>query len=339
MNKYSMERVLRQLAYARLWLKVPVPPNIIHVEPSGGCNLRCITCPQSVADQTAISDRIMSMSIFEKIVSQSSGFFKEMYFAVGGEPLLNPLLPEMIEIAKKAGLSTTMHSNATLMTRKKAEAIIHAGLDKITLNINEEKDSYEKIRQGAKHEKTLANIIGFLEAKRDAGKGPQVTLQSVNIYSPGMESAPPEYSKEFMSKFDGLPVDRTLHIWAHHFAGDFAKNAKVDYVDHHMEKTSYFPCSLIWTAMQVSWDGEVRPCCIDIEGIYPLGNVVDNTLRELWNGEKMVSLRRTLSEGKHANHPLCANCDFLWRGDGIDNSEAVSLLKSIARLITKKVKL
>ena len=46
----------------------------------------------------------------------------------------------------------------------------------------------------------------------------------------------------------------------------------------------------------VYWNGDVVPCCYDLEGNEIMGNLKDNTMEEIWNGEKYKNFRKRLKK-------------------------------------------
>lgn len=67
--------------------------------------------------------------------------------------------------------------------------------------------------------------------------------------------------------------------------------------------------------MSVCWNGNVVPCCYDYDEKYILGNVKDQSLAAIWNGEPMRRLRNEFLENNVTNN-LCKNCPELYNLDG-----------------------
>ena len=57
----------------------------------------------------------------------------------------------------------------------------------------------------------------------------------------------------------------------------------------------------------------VLPCTQDFFGYYTLGNVKDASIREIWNNEKMITLREKVLARDIADLETCSKCDRLWR--------------------------
>jgi radical SAM protein with 4Fe4S-binding SPASM domain len=77
------------------------------------------------------------------------------------------------------------------------------------------------------------------------------------------------------------------------------------------EKSSTVTCTFPFERMTITWDGTVVPCCFDFNNKYVCGDLNTQSLREIWTGSKMKSLRREFRENRVTN-PLCRNCEKLY---------------------------
>jgi radical SAM protein with 4Fe4S-binding SPASM domain len=71
-------------------------------------------------------------------------------------------------------------------------------------------------------------------------------------------------------------------------------------------------CRLPWETLSITWDGSVVPCCYDYDRKVVLGNIGQQTLAEIWNGERMRALREEFRSNA-VNNPLCRQCPKLYR--------------------------
>ncbi len=97
------------------------------------------------------------------------------------------------------------------------------------------------------------------------------------------------------------------------------------------------PCALLWKSPIVSWNGDVTVCCNDHGFILKLGNLKDNTLKELWEGEIALKYRLNHILGKFNEMPIlktekCPICLVCWDNLELSNGEVKDYLKQINRL-------
>ena len=62
-------------------------------------------------------------------------------------------------------------------------------------------------------------------------------------------------------------------------------------------------CPLPWWSVYVEVNGAVKPCCVYH---WPLGNLLEQPLREIWNGPKFRALRRIVNTP--AMPEVCRSC-------------------------------
>jgi radical SAM protein with 4Fe4S-binding SPASM domain len=61
--------------------------------------------------------------------------------------------------------------------------------------------------------------------------------------------------------------------------------------------------------MTILWDGTVVPCCFDFFKTYPLGNITNQSVEDIWNGEPMKKLRSSMFDNTyHKVNSLCDGC-------------------------------
>lgn len=87
-------------------------------------------------------------------------------------------------------------------------------------------------------------------------------------------------------------------------------------------------CSKPFTWFEVQIDGRVFLCCPTWLP-YPVGNIFDNTIAEVWNSERVVKIRESIYDGsfRYCNKPLCPEIqsNFLKRLDTVDEQDRWTL--------------
>jgi MoaA/NifB/PqqE/SkfB family radical SAM enzyme len=234
-----------------------------------------------------------------------------MNLFLGGESLFHKELPEMIRYAKSKGIGTRLSTNATVLTKEKTEALLDAGLDFILFSFDGyEKEVYEQIRVNANFEKTLGYIRDFLiEKKRRGARKPHVVFQVIEFTNLTGEGKEKERG-EFLKGLEGLPIDRFSFIQPHNFAGKIEREEGKGF---RKMAPVYVPCTFLWYSMTIRWDGTVVPCCVDLAGDMPIGDLKKESMMEVWNGPLLTDLRKKLAGRRYLEVPLCSGCDILWK--------------------------
>jgi MoaA/NifB/PqqE/SkfB family radical SAM enzyme len=63
------------------------------------------------------------------------------------------------------------------------------------------------------------------------------------------------------------------------------------------------PCKDIYHQLGIYWNGDVVPCCYDVDGSEIIGNVLEHSLKEIWDDKKYREFRKRVSEPFAFCHP------------------------------------
>jgi radical SAM protein with 4Fe4S-binding SPASM domain len=61
--------------------------------------------------------------------------------------------------------------------------------------------------------------------------------------------------------------------------------------------------------MVIDWNGDVVLCCDDWNHSTVLGNLKEQTIEEIWNGEKLRNIRKAHINGEFYKVRLCSECN------------------------------
>jgi len=271
-------------------------PFSLRIENTNFCNAQCIMCPR---DEHTRKKGIMSLDQFKLLADECSDkLITEIHLHGYGEPLLDKNLSAKIAYAKYVNIPRThIISNATLITEKLAYDLVSSGLDsiKISLNGNNQHD-YERIQKGLKYENCLSGIRNLVAAKISLKqKNPTISVQFMNELA---DSHPDENLIEYL-KLHTVITSSKLHNW-----GNTKSTIK------NISPSGYKSCDKIQSKiMQILWNGDVVPCCLDFNGTEILGNVFETSITSVWNSSKFLNFIE-----KHNNQTfpeICKNCSQL----------------------------
>lgn len=293
-----MLKIINRLVLFRDYLlrrtKVSGLPIELVIEATNNCNLRCQMCSRQKMKRKI---GIMDLNLYRKIIDEISQYAELVYLHGLGEPLYHPKIGEMIVYAKKRKLAVGLSTNATLLTEDKAKTLLNSGLDYLIISIDAfTSQTYLKIRGGKYFPKVVKNVKTYLKLKRKKGNGPYTVIQFVKTKENAKEAK--SFYRAWTGK--GAEVVRIKPVI------DLLKkgNQRADNLNRR--------CFYLWRQINmISWDGKiVTPCCMDSNGDYNLGSVVKKTVKELWNGPKLVYLRKAHLDGSYTKISLCKNCNY-----------------------------
>jgi len=254
-------------------------------------------CPQSRRKKSGH----MSFALFQKIIDETAHHIYDIKLNIGGEPTLHPQHHEFIQYAVNKGVKVEMHTNGTTLTKQKSINIVRSGLNVLSFSLDVfDPQKYELSRIGGNFEKTLSNIKTFLEIKKETGTSVYTIVQLIQFPEESLKEKIVE-KNNISQFFNSLPLDEIKIIKMHNFGGKISAT--------NFDQSNQHPCGDIYHAMNIKWDGNVVPCCLDLLDEQVMGNINNNELLEIWNNTQYERLRDTLNRGLAKTIPLCSNCE------------------------------
>lgn len=307
------------LQYRKRLESCPFPPLRFWIEPTNHCNLRCPMCPTG-RRETGVRPGFMDMNLYRSVIDEISEYAVDVNLFDRGESTIHKDLPGMISYAKEKGLRVRLETNATLLNEGLARDIIERRPDFVSFSFDGyTKEVHEAVRAGSEYEKTLGNILRFLEIKKEKRKARPFTCVQIIEMKEEREKTRRADRRRFKALFRGLPLDGFRIISPHRFAGSIHESvtgSRFGYISEawsRLVRPHYLPCPYLWFSMVVTWDGKIVPCCMDFSEKYIVGQAGRDRLLDVWNNDLMKDLRIKVASGRYKEVKMCSDCDMLWQ--------------------------
>jgi MoaA/NifB/PqqE/SkfB family radical SAM enzyme len=151
--------------------------HLLQVESAMACNLRCVMCPWADMRSKLANHGMMSPEIWDAI----RPYLPDMVsidFTGGGEPLLQPHLPEWLAEAHAAGCETGFLSNGMLLDETRLKPMLAAGVNWICISMDgATAEMYNQIRLGADFERVCRNVARIAALR--SGNTPKTMINFV----------------------------------------------------------------------------------------------------------------------------------------------------------------
>ena len=265
-----------------------------YLEITNICNLNCFFCPK-----TDRAKRRLTLDEFETLTNRLQGAIKFLYFHLMGEPLLHPLLPQFITIARAKGFIPVLTTNGTLLSH--GYSVIDALPHKIQISLhshegNSREDAREYIDEVMKFslEAAARGIVVVLRFWNEGGSesNNDNLIQLISQYVP----------QPWTLRYDGWRLKENLYVeydkifeWPDSERDEYACDESF--------------CYALRNQIGVLVDGSVVPCCLDHAGEINLGNLFEKDLDEILSSKRA----RAIYDGftRHAAvEPLCRRCGY-----------------------------
>jgi len=272
-------------------------PRHLLIEPTSICNIRCTMCFQ--VDKSFTSNRemmgMMDLGLFTSLVDQAAdNECQAITLASRGEPTLHKRFGDMLAYLKEKNiLDTKINTNATRLTEKMAHDILTADVSTVTFSVDAStKETYERIRVGGNFDDVLANIDRFNKIRQTHYPDSGTTTRISGVAVEGTQD--PAEMKRFWSDY----VDHVTIVPMHPRWDTYGNKP-------FMRQTV---CSLLYERMYVWFDGVCNPCDFDYKSLLSVGNAREESLSNIWNGEKYQELREQHEARMRASVVPCDRC-------------------------------
>lgn len=288
-------------------------PISMAIEPTTSCNLRCPECPSGLRQFT----RPIGMLEPTFFKSTIDAVYKELIyltFYFQGEPYLNPNFLEMVKYASEKGIYTSTSTNAHYLSEEQSTKTVESKLDRLIISIDgTTQETYEQYRIGGSLQKVLDGTQHIIAAKkRLKSKTPHIVFQFLVV-------KPNEHQLEDVKKLaHDLGVDEVVFKTAQVYDFENGNSLIPDNIKYSRYKKNsdgtysiknklLNQCWRMWSSCVVTWDGVVVPCCFDKDAKHQLGDLKQQSFKELWSTEKYQNLRQSILKSRQ-EIDICKNC-------------------------------
>lgn len=263
-----------------------------YIEITNTCNLDCHFCPKHQRKR-----RQLSAEEFDLLTDKVRGKVCFLYFHLMGEPLLHPLLPQFITMAREKGFKTVLTSNGTLLHR--AMNLLDTLPHKVQLSLH----SHESNARG-ELSSYMEEVMTF--ATQAAAKGTCVVLR---LWNQGGMDKENEQVMDYIAEYvprpwkerpDGFRLCDNLYL-------EFDSKFEWPSANASSAKREVF-CKALLKQIGVLSDGSLVPCCLDHNGDVILGNLFHQSLEEVLSSPRAQAMIEGFQHHT-ATEALCQNCE------------------------------
>lgn len=288
-------------------------PFSLAFEPTTSCNLRCPECPSGLRSFTRPTG-MLDADFFNRTMDEVAPDLSYLIFYFQGEPYLNPKFLDMVEYAGSKGVYTATSTNAHYLDIDNARQTIDSGLDRLIISIDgTDQETYEQYRVGGKLEKVLEGTRNVVEWKR------RMQSQTPYIIFQFLVVRPNEHQIEEVRRLGReYGVDevrlKTAQIYDYKQGSDLIPT-KNEFSRYRQEADGKWSiknpllnhCWKLWHSCVITWDGLVVPCCFDKDASHQLGDLREQSFREIWQGQPYQNFRKSLLKAR-SEIDICTNC-------------------------------
>jgi radical SAM protein with 4Fe4S-binding SPASM domain len=249
----------------------------------------------------------MSLDFFENLLIQLNPYTKDIAFHVFGDPLILSNLEKYLDLALKYDFKVHITTAGYYLRNFDLNIFLHKAIKQINFSLN----SYNKNEMKMTLEEYLNPMFQLCDLKLNKKVHNFINFRLWNLDEEGTET---EFNNEvFMQLSNKFNIDLSQIDYSkpkrleNQILIDFDKYFKwPDLTD--TDNTDGY-CHGLSAQIAVLANGTVVPCCLDSFGIINLGNLHNNTLKEILFSKKALDIVEGFKKNI-AVEELCQKCTF-----------------------------
>ena len=347
-DRYTIRRRMNSFSRRARWTRAPALPIRAWIVATSRCNLRCRTCPGHNPSDPRGPEYFEDMrpEIYERLRRELLPALQEVYLSGGGEPFLAPIFYQMLDDMLDTGKRVLVVTNGTIIRPDYLERLIRApsqirvSLDGTTPDVMDHMRPGASLDRVLEFMKTVKEImdrsahpafqfqISFVVARSNVEQmvdcvelAHHYGVQSVGFGSFTIDGRTDDFASESLiyhpdevlphwerARKRGLELGVNVPPTLVFLGSDRPEEEAPQYrPDLYNRAGQIRHCPIPWWNTYIEVDGTVKPCCAFLEGGH-LGNLREQSFREIWNGPKYRELRRTVNTPDMPE--ICKHCSL-----------------------------
>jgi radical SAM protein with 4Fe4S-binding SPASM domain len=290
-------------------------PAVLQVQTINRCNGKCGMCPYPYTVHLQPRD-VMEDGLYSKIVDEcvAEKDFHEFVPMVQNEPLLDIKLEERISQFKQHAQThqaVEIVTNGTGLTPGRFEKLVQSGLDTVTISLSAfTQATYEKLIEGLSWTQVIRNLEAVAASR---------SLARINVFLRYVRQNGNEHEFRLFKKYWKRRGLNVANYEVNNRAGTLQQYEKQQPLKSFFfkrarksmgRKVFKGACPHAFGIMHVLTNGDVPLCANDWHNRHILGNVREQSIREIYNSPRMNEFRELMEQGRFNEIDACRDCSF-----------------------------
>jgi len=262
-------------------------PHMLRLEPTNRCTARCSYCPRTIVHDWGTG--YMNFDLYQRLIAWAvSNGINKVGFALWGEPLIHPKIIDMIDYAHQNGLIIRLSTNAIALSDNLARKLLDYPLEAIEISLDGTNErEYFLGKQVNQFEKVTANVLNLIKLAKENKIQTVFNIHFVNVGNVSWSNTV-KYIKFWKKQFKGLNFASSFVYDPHNWAGTLAAKDYLSWFDRLLMRFELKkPCPYL-AGLVINWNGDALICCNNPQKRGFIGNVSEQAIEEIYNGEKRM---------------------------------------------------
>ncbi len=270
----------------------------IYVEITNICNMNCDFC-----SKTNRIKKEMSVPEFSHVLDEIKEYTDYIYIHVKGEPLLHSNLDRILDLCTKNNIKVNITTNGTMLYKKLDIILKNNCVRQINISLH----SFD-----GKEDNYIDNLMEAVS--KLTKKGVYIVYRFWTLKDNKLSLS----NKKLLDKIENhYKLDNKMHKIILE-----KENIRIDnntYINKGKEfcwptlnngiYSEKGTCIGLKNQIAILSDGTIVPCCLDAEGIISLGNIFQDSFKNIVNSKEVDSIINGFNNNKKIKE-LCKHCNF-----------------------------
>jgi radical SAM protein with 4Fe4S-binding SPASM domain len=289
-------------------------PPAIGVELTNKCNLKCPECSTGSGLMTR-KKGFMDLKLFDKILSELKPYLYYVTLNFQGESMMHPRFFSFLK--KSLNINTIVSTNGHFLSEENADKLVSSGLNRLIVSLDGmDQATYASYRINGELTAVIQGIKNVYDAKKKASSPLRLIIQFL-VYRENEHQV--QSARNFAGEMKASFRLKSMQIInTENFETRIPSDQRLSRYEKKNGEYSLknpFPdrCARLWFNPVITWDGKVIPCCFDKDAEHIMGDLNEDTFRDIWNGPKFRIFRKSILSGRYMTE-ICRNCTSGLRG-------------------------
>jgi radical SAM protein with 4Fe4S-binding SPASM domain len=283
-------------------------PVSVSAELTNNCNL---SCPQCFSGSGLMTRKrgFMDIDLYRKVMKELGPFLYNANLYFQGEPMLHPQFFSFLTIPST--INSVVSTNGHFLSSENSEKLVRSHLRKLIISLDGiDQKTYSTYRINGTIADVTEGLNNLAIAKKRYKSSLKIEIQFlVNSYNENQVRQVKQFARsvnaflklksmQILNKSEistWLPSQRRFRRYSMK-KGEFVLKSRLP--DR---------CGRLWFNPVITWDGKVVPCCFDKDAEYVMGDLNNESFRDIWDGPKFRIFRKSILSGRQMID-MCSNC-------------------------------
>ena len=269
------------------------------------CNAKCPNCPYNNSEirSTYKDAMVMPREIFKRIADECGEYGAYLRISGGGEPMLHPEAVSLLKYAKEKGARIGLITNGSKFNSENLYELISAGVDVLEFSVDAgDEDTYGSVRPGLDWKRLNENAKLAVRIRDACKSGTKIIASVINQKGVDVVGAEVYWTRIV----DKVQIRKYL-TWGYN------EDKSADSTPY-LPPSERIPCPWLFERLNVDSRGDVTLCGEDIAFKERFANVMERSIKDIWQGKEFKHVREKHLLGKGDEIAICSRCpDWQYR--------------------------